>query len=65
MINASFDDLAKNTLLDRAHEGTFLVTVTGDEEGSDVADAFRVLGCTVVAEPFDLQLRITVPPVQA
>ena len=62
MITTSFNDLAKNTLLDHAHEGTFVVSVTGDEEGADVAQAFRLLGCIVEPEPFDLQLRITAPP---
>ncbi|RYG27204.1 hypothetical protein EON82_00365 [bacterium] len=57
----SFDDFAKNTLLSHAHEGTFVVSVNGEEEGADVARAFQVLGCTVEPEPFDLQLRITAP----
>lgn len=65
MMNASFDDFAKNTLSDHAHEGTFVVCVTGDEEGADVARAFQVLGCTVEPEPFDLQLRVTAPASQA
>jgi len=65
MITASPTDFAKNTLLDHAHEGTFVVNVTGDGEGSDVADAFRTLGCVVEPEPFNLQLRVTVPSVKA
>lgn len=62
MITASFDDFAKNTLNSRAHEGTFVVSVTGDDEGAGVARAFQCLGCTVEPEPFDLQLRVTAPP---
>ena len=65
MITTSYDDFAKNTLIDHAHEGTFVVSVNGDEEGADVARAFQILGCTVEPEPFDLQLRVTVPPSKA
>ena len=61
MIDTAADTFAQASLLDHAHEGAFAVGLTGDEDGEAVARAFEALGCTVVPEPFDLQLRVTLP----
>jgi hypothetical protein len=62
MIDLTPDRFAKASFDELAHQGTFTVAVPDDEKSAAVAHAFEVLGCTVEAQPFEMQLRVTAPP---